>query len=176
MTPQNKEVLQDIAAIYGQNALSESDKLLLDSQRIEQMLSASEKYASAMNDDGKRRAMKAFQCILQGASARANILMSAESSGRFCPSERVRRKLLLTKQQMMDKAFPHLSITSLYRRYRQVYLLALEDVIVILLDSTSLEEAHAKIVEKVKELGQTHKDEIRDHRSELLKTNVKVEV
>lgn len=152
-----------------------TERDLLDAERVKEMLSASDKYSKAMADDGKRRALRAFECVLRGPSARANILRTAESSGRFCPTEATRKKLLLTKKQMMDKAYPHLSMSALYRRYRQVYLLALEDVILILLDSSSLEEAHEKIVRKVVELGGAHKRDIKNHSSQLLKENVKVE-
>lgn len=131
-------------------------------------------YVSAIEQDGKRRAARAFECMMNSAKARCNVIMAAERRKGEALKPEVRKRILLSKADMAEKAFPHLSIAAIYRRYRQVYLLALEDVVLILLDSTSIEEAHEKVIAKIKEFGRHQSQEIRQHHSKLLNPTVKV--
>jgi hypothetical protein len=149
------------------------DHLLSNPRGIDELETASEKYAQAILTDGQRRSLRAFDSLIKNMGRNVDLCISTERR-RGKPSDLMRSKFVLTKAQIMEKAFPNMSMLAIYRRYQQIYLLTLEEVIIILLDSTTLEEAHTKIVAKVKAVGGDYQKHLKQHHSKLLQENVKV--
>lgn len=105
--------------------------------------------------------------ILQSAISRATLAAQAERRRGLPVQASIRKRLIMTQEELMAKAYPKISIESLYSRYSQVYLLAIDDVLKILLDSTDLEDAHEKITAHIKRFGGAYKHKINAHHSKI---------
>lgn len=75
-------------------------------------------------------------------------------------SEGHRDRFILTPLEFMSKAFVKISLTNLYRRYRQIRIQALTECLAIVGSGSSRDENLEAIRAKICELGMAHKASI----------------
>lgn len=83
-------------------------------------------------------------------------LITAEKKGLHLSDEKV-DKFIMTPLEFMETAFVRISWRNLYRRYRQVRIMALTECLTIVNKAKSAEEAQKEIRDKLIELGQAQK-------------------
>lgn len=65
-------------------------------------------------------------------------------------------RLQLLPHQIIERAFPRISIASLYRRYRQVHLIALQEALQIVGGAKDKEDAYEKLLVRLRMVAASH--------------------
>ena len=146
-----------------------------DSSVADGLAEEAKRYTDAIIRNLDSRCNYGWANILHSAVSRATLIATAERRRGSPIMDSIRRKFILTQDELMEKAYPRVTIISLYRRYNTLYLLGLEDAVLTLLDCKDLEEAHSRLTERIKNVGGAQKTDIKKlHASAKLKANITV--
>lgn len=114
-----------------------------------------------LNSEDKDKHDKRTAIMFRGIANRLSLCMGSEG---FKAAQNPFDKLgvyRLLPSQLIETMFIRISLASMFRRYRQIQLLTLQEAIALVLDSRTHEEAYERLVKRAKELGQAHKESVR---------------